>query len=151
MSKRSRIKAASAAVALGTLGSMLLAPAPAESLSPYQPGLIKQVTMTLNNGVSRGNCQLTIKAVNQANGTVNVQIAAQAVPTTLAGYTQNVKTTIYCYIVPGFATLYREGNASIALDRVSSTIALAPNYFICGELITTTKTAGTFSNFNCKS
>lgn len=124
-----------AGVSLGLAAALALA-SPASAISPEE-GLVDNLVVNANDGMSLARCTLTVKSVDYAAGTVRVQLAGQSRPTSLAGYFDNAHVAVTCAVAGTSAVLHGEGNTGVALLRATYTVPYAPDYTLCASVQTT--------------
>ena len=121
--------AACAALLLAVVGSGV-----AGAYTPYAPGK----TATSKNSIVTAICKMTIQSVNASTGQVTIRLAAQAKPTTLAGYTTNVYTQAFCWVnstttnVIAYNNPFANGPV-VPNTAITTAVDYSPNYSVCAQ------------------
>jgi hypothetical protein len=134
-----------ATVAAATLTAAAALPASAGALIP-----LGSKTATTKNSVVTAQCGLTVKSVNEAARTETIQLQAEARPSGLAGYFNNVYTQVNCNVnylnsdgieLTNYFSAF--ANGPTVSRSTTETFPTGPRYQVCAQATVTQKNGDT--------
>jgi len=102
--------------------------------APIAPGKKAQP----KNSVVTGTCNMTVQGINGSTTQVSLRLAAQAQPTSLAGYFTNAYTQVFCSVYDAGFNLVASNNPFrngpvVPNTATQSAVPFSSAYFVCGQ------------------
>ena len=148
--RRFRVGLRLSAVAASALIAVAALPASASAVFP-----LGSKVATAKNANVFAQCGLTLKSVNLTNDTVTGTLGAQARPAGLAGYFNNVFTSVTCSVYDHdtlrlLAEFTASRNAATVSQNVTVTFARLSSYFVCADASVTLRNGNSSdTDFTC--
>lgn len=144
-----KMRAASAAVLVGTLAATSLAIAsPASAVLPHS------AVITANDANVKSRCQFTVTSANYAAGTVRGRLTAQTAPANLLNSANIAHVAIGCIVLDSasidqLAVIEDEDDGPYTYETELVTVPLDASYNICAVGAYTLRNGNTGVLYNC--